>query len=86
MKHRASVLRVILDTHVPAVVTKLDSLDEPGIGILAGAEHTCLFVVLPVLAIELKAVAVTLPDEVGAVGSGDLGSRATIRQGKSWLS
>ena len=76
VKHRTAVLRMILYPYIPAVVTQLDSLDQSRIGIGAGAEHPCRFISLAVLAIELKAMAVTLTDEVLAVGGGDLRARA----------
>ena len=69
MEHRTLVLGVELYPYVPAVVGDLYRLDEACIGVLPCADHTCTLVILTILAIELKAVPVSLTDEVCSIGS-----------------
>ena len=71
VQYRTLILGVELYPHVPAMAGDLYRLYETRIGVLTGTDHTCTLVVLAVLAVELEAMPVALPDEVLAVGLGD---------------
>ena len=70
-QYRALILGVELYPYVPAMAGDLYRLHKARIGVLPGADHTCTLVVVTVLAVELEAMPVPLPDEVLAVGLGD---------------
>ncbi len=72
VKYRAAVLRVVLHADIPRVAAELYRLDEPRVRVLPCTNHASCFVSLAILAVELEAVAVTLTDEVRAIGGSDL--------------
>ena len=55
---------------------ELYRLDEPRVRVLPSTNHTSCFVSLAILAVELEAMAVTLTDEVRAIGGSNLRSWA----------
>ena len=72
MEHRTLVLGVELYPYVPAVFGELYCFDKTSVGVLSSTDHSCSLEVFSVLAVELKAVSVTLTDEICSIGIGNL--------------